>query len=102
MSVAVTDNDNAEAMVKTRGAIGWMTLAQLISENLGLTPLPINNILPTQANFAAGKYPLFRTFSVVTGAQPTPLVKAFLAFLFSAQGRAILERNGHFIDVKQP
>jgi phosphate transport system substrate-binding protein len=102
MSVAVNDQDNAEMLVRTRGSIGWMTLAQLISENLGLTPVPIDTIRPTQANFASGKYPLFRSFSVVTGAQPTPLAKAFLAFLTSAEGRAILERNGHFIDVKQP
>ena len=102
MSVAVTDHDNAEMLEKTRGAIGWMTMAQLISENLELAPLPIDNILPSQANFASGKYPLFRSFSVVTGAQPTPLAKSFLEFLFSAEGRAILLRNGHFIDVKQP
>jgi phosphate transport system substrate-binding protein len=102
MSVAVNDHDNAEMLVKTRGALGWMTMAQLISENLELTPLPIDNIQPNQANFASGKYPLFRTFSVVTGAHPTPLVKAFLKFLTSAEGRAILLRNGHIVDVKQP
>jgi len=102
MSVAVNDQDNAEMLVKTRGALGWMTMAQLISENLELTPLPIDNIQPNQANFASGKYPLFRTFSVVTGAHPTPLVKAFLKYLTSAEGRAILEKNGHFLDIKQP
>ena len=102
MAVAVTDHDNAEMLLKTRGALGWMTMAQLISENLGLTPLSINHIVPDQANFASGKYPLFRTFSVVTGAHPTPLVKAFLEFLFSAEGRAILVRNSHFLDLKQP
>jgi phosphate transport system substrate-binding protein len=102
MAVAVTDRDNAEMLVKTRGAIGWMTMAQLISENLELTPLPIDNIQPDQANFASGKYPLVRTFSVVTGAHPTPLAKAFLEFLTSAEGRAILLRNGHLVDVKQP
>jgi phosphate transport system substrate-binding protein len=102
MFVAVNDQDNAEMLTKTRGAIGWMTMAQLISENLGLTPLPIDNIPLTQANFASGKYPIFRSFSVVTGAQPTPLTKAFLEFLASPEARAILERNGHFLDVKQP
>jgi phosphate transport system substrate-binding protein len=102
MSIAVNDQDNAEMLVKTRGAIGWMTMAQLISENLELTPLPIDTIMPVQANFASGKYPLFRSFSVVTAAQPSPLVKAFLEFLASAEGRAILSKNGHFIDTKQP
>jgi phosphate transport system substrate-binding protein len=102
MTMAINDQDNAEMLLRIRGAIGWMTMAQLISENLGLTPLPIDNIPLTQTNFVSGKYPLFRSFSVVTGAQPTPLVKAFLAFLTSAEGRAILVRNGHFLDVKQP
>ena len=32
MIVAATDRDNANAMERIRGAIGWMTLAQLISE----------------------------------------------------------------------
>jgi phosphate transport system substrate-binding protein len=102
MSVAVNDQDNAEMLVKTRGAIGWMTMAQLISENLELAPLPINHIMPVQANFASGKYPLFRSISVVTAAQSTPLVKAFLEFLASAEGRATLSKNGHFFDTKQP
>ena len=102
MFVAVNDQDNAEMLTKTMGAIGWITMAQLISENLELTPLPIDNILPSQANFASGKYPLFRSFSVVTRAQPSPLTKAFLEFLTSAEGRTILERNGHLLDVKQP
>jgi len=102
MTVAVNDQDNAEMLTKTMGAIGWMTMAQLISENLELAPLPIGNIMPSQADFASGKYPLFKFFSVVTGAQPTPLVKSFLEFLFSAEGREILLKNGHFIDVKQP
>jgi ABC-type molybdate transport system substrate-binding protein len=39
---------------------------------------------------------------VVTGAQPSPTVKSFLEFLFSAEGREILLRNGNFIDVKKP
>jgi phosphate transport system substrate-binding protein len=102
MSVAVTDHENAEMLVKTRGALGWMTLAQLISEDLELAPLPIDTMLPNQANFASGKYPLFRSFSVVTAAQPSPLTKAFLEFLTSAEGRTILLRNGQFLDVKQP
>jgi phosphate transport system substrate-binding protein len=102
MAVAVTDRDNAEMLAKTRGALGWMTMAQLISENLDLIPLPLDNIAPNQANFASGKYPLFRTFSVVTAAQPTPLTKAFLEFLTSAGGWAILFRNGHLREAKQP
>lgn len=102
MIVAVTDQENGDNLERIRGAIGWMTLAQLMSEGRQVTPLPLDNILPSQANFASGKYPLFRSFSVVTGAQPSPMVKSFLEFLTSAEGREILLRNGHLIDMKQP
>lgn len=102
MNVAVNDQNNAEMLIKTRGAIGWMTLAQLISEDLDLAPLSIDSIQPSPANFASGKYPLFKPLFVVTGAHPTPLTKAFLDLLTSAEGRAILEKNGHFINVRQP
>jgi ABC-type Fe3+ transport system substrate-binding protein len=102
MIVAVTDFDNGEILEKIRGALGWMTLAQLISEKRSLTPLPIDNIMPSEANFASGVYPLFRSFSVVTGSKSSPLAKAFIEFLTSAEGREILLRNGHFMVVKQP
>ncbi|MGB8991695.1 MAG: substrate-binding domain-containing protein [Desulfobaccales bacterium] len=102
MLVAVTDQDNAKILENVRGAIGWITLAQIISEKLPVTPFPIENIMPSEANFVSGKYPYNRLFLVVTGAQPTPLAKSFIEFLTSAEGRAILLRNGHFVDVKKP
>jgi phosphate transport system substrate-binding protein len=102
MIVAVNDQDNGELLEQTMGAIGWITQAQLISEGRQVIPLPLDNILPSEANFASGKYPLFKSFSVVTAAQASPLVNSFLEFLASAEGRAILLKNGHMIDVKQP
>jgi phosphate transport system substrate-binding protein len=102
MAVAATDHGNGEMLEKTRGAIGWMTMAQLISENLELAPLPIDTIMPSRANFASGTYPLFRSFSVVTGREPTPLAKSFIEFLTSAEGREILLKNGQFVDMIKP
>ncbi len=102
MIVAVNDQDNGNVLERISGAIGWITLAQLISEGREVTPLPVNNISPTQANFDSGVYPLFKAFSVVINAQPTPLVKSFLEFLTSAQGREILLKNGYVVDAKKP
>jgi phosphate transport system substrate-binding protein len=102
MILAVTDCDNGEILEKIRGALGWMTLAQMITEKRSLIPLPIGDILPSKANFVSGVYPLFRSFSVVTGSKASPLAKSFIEFLTSTEGREILLRNGHFIDVKQP
>ena len=102
MIVATTDLDNADILEKIRGAIGWMTLAQLISEKRSVTPLPLEDIRPSLETLASGAYPYYRIFSVVTGANPTPLVKSFIAFLTSGEGREILLKNGLLVDGKRP
>jgi phosphate transport system substrate-binding protein len=102
MIVAINDHDNGQILEKIKGALGWMTLAQLISEERSLIPLPFDGIMPSQANFASGIYPIFRSFSVVTGREPTPLAKSFIDFLTSAEGRDILLKNGHFVDLIKP
>ena len=99
MSVAVTDHDNGEMLVKTRGAIGWMTMAQLISENLELAPLPIDHILPSPGKLCLRQVSTLQIF--FRGyREPSPALwsKSFLEFLTSAEGRAILSKNGHFFD----
>lgn len=102
MIMAVNDQDNGDILERIRGAIGWMTLVQLMSEGRLLIPLPLDHIVPNHENFASGKYPLFKSFSVVTGTAPTPMVKSFLEFLTSAQGRKILLKNGYVVDAKKP
>jgi phosphate transport system substrate-binding protein len=102
MIVAVNDQENGDILERIRGAIGWITLAQLMSDGRLLIPLPLDHILPNQENFASGKYPLFRSFSVVTGAQPSALAKSFIEFLTSAEGREILLKNGHVVEAKKP
>jgi phosphate transport system substrate-binding protein len=98
MIVASTDQDNANALERIKGAIGWMTLAQLISEKRSLTPLAIENIMPSLETFSSGVYPYNKPFSVVIRPNPTKVVKSFLEFLTSAAGRKILFNNGILVD----
>jgi phosphate transport system substrate-binding protein len=102
MIVAVTDQDNAEALEKINGAIGWMSLAQLITEKRSVNPLPLDTINPTQENFASGRYPFYKSFFVVTRGQPTPMAESFIQFLTSAEGREILLKTGHVAEMKKP
>jgi phosphate transport system substrate-binding protein len=102
MIVAVTDQDNANSLEKIRGAIGWMTLAQLISERRALTPLTIGGVRPGLETLASGAYPYSKPFFVVTGNNPGPLVKSFIEFLISREGREILSQNGLLVDGKRP
>ena len=102
MIVATTDRDNADTLEKIRGAIGWMTLTQLISEKRSVTPLVLEGVRPSLETLASGAYPYSKPFSVVTGANPTPLVKAFSEFLTSGEVREILLKNGLFVDARKP
>jgi len=102
MIVATTDLDNANAMEKIKGALSWMTLTQLISEKRPFTLLQINGVKPSLETLASGAYPYSKPFSVVTGATPTPLAKAFIEFLTSAAGREILSQNGILGEGKRP
>ena len=102
MIIAYTDQDNANTLEKIKGAMGWMTLSQLISEKRSLTPLPIDNVKPSLDSLSSGAYPYCKTFSVITGPNPTPMVKSFMEFLTSAAGRKILLTNGLLVERKKP
>ncbi len=100
--VAVTDQDNGKLLTNVKGTLGWMTLAQITSEELSVTPVAIDNIAPSKANFASGKYPYNRFFWAITGPHPSTLAASFIEFLTSAPGQAILLSQGQFAAVKKP
>jgi phosphate transport system substrate-binding protein len=102
MVIVLTDRDNANTLEKITGAMGWMTLAQLISEKRPLTPVAIHNVRPGLDTLSSGAYPYYKTFSVVTGASPTQEVKSFMEFLTSSAGREILLQNGLLVDHQEP
>ncbi len=100
--VAVTDQDNAEKLERIKGAIGWLTLAQFIAEKRQVTPLSIDGIRPGLETLASGAYPYSKAFSVVTSTTSAPLVKSFIKFLTSPEGREILLKNGLLHDGQGP
>jgi ABC-type phosphate transport system substrate-binding protein len=51
---------------------------------------------PTLENFERGAYPLAKELHFVVRSPPAPLVQAFLAFLQSPEGKAVL-RAGHVL-----
>jgi phosphate transport system substrate-binding protein len=90
-----TDQENADALEKIPGAIGVISLAQLVSEKRPLRPLQIDGVAPTPATLRTGSYRLWVPLYFVTGAQPSPRAREFIAFTRSAAGAALLSRNGY-------
>ncbi len=97
MIVAVTDQDSADAIENIPGALGTTTLAQIISEKRVLKKLSLNGVDPGLNSIADGTYPYFKTFYLITGPDSSPLARQFIKFIFSARGREILTRSGHWI-----
>lgn len=85
MLIAVTDQDAAAMISTAHGAIGTLTLVQKIAEGLAVKPLLLDGRAPDPEALAAGRYPLSKTYWIVSGPAPSDDARAFLAYLASPQ-----------------
>lgn len=97
MRMAVTDGDSADAMESIQGALGTSTLALIFSEKRALKALVLDGVTPSPKAIADGSYPYFKSMYVVTRPSPSGLAQQFVSFVFSAQGRSILEQIGYWV-----
>jgi len=94
MIVAVTDQENVDAIAKTPGSLGVSTLTQLVSEGRQLTLFSYNGVKPGIENLSSGAYPLFRSLFFVTAPKTGEAARKFGSFVRSPAGREILQKNG--------
>jgi phosphate transport system substrate-binding protein len=97
MVFTVTDQETAGAIEKVSGALGPSTLALLISEKRALKALALDGVVPSVQTIANGSYPLAKQLLIVTGPKTPPVGQAFVAFVQSTAGRAILQQTGHWV-----
>lgn len=95
MRMADTDQDNADALEQLPGSLGTTTLTQIVTENRAIRPLALDGVVPTLQSLAAGRYRYFKTLHLVTGHNPSPLAKDFVAFIRSPAGQAVLAKSGN-------
>lgn len=95
MLVAITDQENADALVKVKGAFGATTLAQILSEKRPLIPLPVDGVTPGVDALAEGRYPFSKVFYAVSTPRSSPATRQFIEYLVSPKARAVLTRTGH-------
>lgn len=101
MIIALTDQDNADAIENIPGTLGAATLGQITAERRRLKLLSINGVTPSTQAMTDGSYPYYKTFTMVTGAIMSPLAQKFIAFVDSNQGREILLKTGHRLAAKK-
>jgi len=95
MVVAITDQETADMVGRIRGGFGALTLAQLVAEKRPLTVLRMNGTAPSLQALADGSYPYCKTLSLVIGPKASKGTQAFIKFIDSPEGRAVLTRTGN-------
>jgi phosphate transport system substrate-binding protein len=94
LSVAATDQDNADLAEKTQGSLVGATFTQIIMEKRDLRFVAIDGIEPSLASYQQGTYPFGKTLYVVAGSQKAAAVAHFLRILRSPEGVAVLRQAG--------
>ncbi len=94
MIVGLTDQDSADAIERTPGAIGCLTLAIVVSEKRAIRVLALDGTVPSVRTLKDGSYRYFKTFYMVTKRDMQPAVQQFVEFVLSPAARDILSKNG--------
>jgi phosphate transport system substrate-binding protein len=97
LTVAVTDQENADLLERLPGSFGVAPLCQLISEKRGLKVLSLNGIKPSAKTLVDGTYPYHYNLYVVAGRRSSPAYRLFVDFVFSKTGRSVLTNSGYMI-----
>lgn len=77
---------------KSVGAFGLTGISSAKKRKVKL--LSINKVAPSKENIANGKYALFRPLFLVTNGKSKPEVQAFLKWILSKEGQAVISKQG--------
>lgn len=80
------------AVAKDANAIGYLGIGHVDNT---VKAVKINGVEPTQENAQSGTYPVVRQLYMNTKGEPTPLAKAFIAYILSQEGARISQKNGY-------
>jgi phosphate transport system substrate-binding protein len=89
------ESDMVDALQTTSGAIGYFSLGLAVSQQVPVTLLSLDGVEPTVANIESGKYRIVRPLGVVTRADASEPVQAFIEWITSDEARRIRVAKGY-------
>jgi phosphate transport system permease protein len=95
LEAAAVQSSNEEVrahVAATPNTIGYLSLGYLDDT---IKPLALNGVAPTVDNIIADKYPIVRDLYMVANGEPSPNAQAWLDFVRSREGQAIVEQAGY-------
>jgi phosphate transport system substrate-binding protein len=90
---APTDQEAVDAIEATPGSVGTSTLSLLVSEQRKARVLALDGLKPSVKALANGSYPYQKSLYLVVPHTPSASVQAFVDFVFSSRGQALLTAN---------
>jgi phosphate transport system substrate-binding protein len=79
----------------TPGAVAYLSFGYLDSS---VKTIAVDGTHPTPENVAAGTYPVYRPLNMITNGQPSGIAAAWLEFILSDEGQAIVVAE-HYLPV---
>ncbi len=76
----------------TPHAIGYLSFGYLDET---VKPLSVEGVAPTEANASNGTYPIVRPLNMITFGEPTGELKAFVDYMLSEAGQALVVEEGY-------
>jgi phosphate transport system substrate-binding protein len=86
--------DLARALAETPGSIGMTSTTFVARSNGKIKALALNGVLADEASVVSGRYRLTRDAFLVTAKGSPDAASAFIAFVRSPQGAAVVKANG--------
>lgn len=90
IKIAITDEECADVLQATPGAVGTSTMALLLSEKRGLKALALNGVAPSVKTVSDGSYPWFKSFYLLTRGNSSSAAKQFVEFSAAPQAQKML------------
>jgi phosphate transport system substrate-binding protein len=94
LSVAATDQDNADMAERMAGSLVGATLAQVKAEKRNLRFVALNGVVPSLDAYLDGSYPYGKLLYLVAPATPSAEAKAFADFIAGPLARSRLRDLG--------
>ena len=87
-----------EALQNTPHSIGTLSRARATTQSLPVNHLSLDGIEPTPEKLSAGQYSMARSLGIVWQGTPSASTQGFIDFVFSPEGRAVLEQAGFAVN----
>jgi len=93
--VLYSDGAMQAALLDVPGSVGVFDAGAIATHRLPLKALRIDGVSPTVESLEGGRYPFFKQLSFVLRGEPSARARAFLDFVYGAQGQAVIRRHGY-------